>query len=53
MVKYGKRLICLMLCLAIVGTCISPVQAAVTNDSIREKEAQIKKAKEEDRKSVV
>ena len=47
MLKYGKRLICLMLCLTLMFTCISPVQAALTNDSIREKEAQIKKAKEE------
>ena len=47
MFKYGKKWICLMLCLALICTCMPPVQAALTNDSIREKESQIKKAKEE------
>ena len=47
MLKYGKKWICLMLCLALICTCMPPVQAALTNDSIREKESQIKKAKEE------
>lgn len=47
MLKYGKKLICLMLCLTIMFTCVSPVEAALTNESIRQKEDQIKKAKEE------
>lgn len=47
MLKYRKKLICLMLCLVVMCTCMPPVQAALTNDSIRQKEAEIKKAKEE------
>ena len=46
MLKYRKKLICLMLCLVVMCTCMPPVQAALTNDSIRQKEAEIKKAKE-------
>lgn len=45
--KYGKKLVCLTLCLTVMFTCVSPVEAALTNDSIRQKEEQIKKAKEE------
>lgn len=45
--KYWKRMVCLLLGVAIIFTYAKPAQAAVTNDSIQAKEAEIEAAKKE------
>ena len=42
-----KKAVCLLLCAVMIFAYSRPAQAALTNDSIREKEAEIKAAKEE------
>ena len=45
--KYWKRIVCLLLSAAILFADARPAQAALTNDSIKAKEAEIDAAKKE------
>ncbi len=45
--KYWKKAVCLLLCAVMIVAYSQPASAALTNDSIREKEAEIAAAKKE------